>query len=370
MGPARLLGHPLAVGSAVGQRAAGLLLLIVPVVSTCRAHKARRGSEQPKIFARSSRAALSLGARYAASCSAVSDGGGAAGGETTETAKPFITHASSAHEAACSKAGWMGSGASGRLAARRSRLRPTLAAAAGRLSQIRCTQAGSSLWPQHVCTARRRAVGTACVPCSASIERVEIEQVGERDRSVAADPDGQREGVLGGEDWQRDEFLLRARTHAHSVGQEPIPASDGPGCTSTWWSAVASLVTVAGGGGGGGSSASSASVGVGGGNGCNLTPAGDPVSATFSLCRESGERIGVACRACREAVVRNGTCGHGQRRRRERGGTAAAQRAQNARHSPFESRRGANAGNLHRRAGKTRATPGTPKRQRRILVRK
>ena len=107
MGPARLLGHPLAVGSAVGQRAAGLLLLIVPVVSTCRAHKARRGSEQPKIFARSSRAALSLGARYVASCSAVSDGGGAAGGETTETAKPFITHASSAHEAACSKAGWM-----------------------------------------------------------------------------------------------------------------------------------------------------------------------------------------------------------------------------------------------------------------------
>ena len=321
MGPARSLGAPLASGSAVGQRAAGLLLLIVPVVSTCRAHKARRGSEQPKIFARSSRAALSLGARYAASCSAVSGGGGAAGGETTETAKPFITHASSAHEAACSKAGWMGSGASGRLAARRSRLRPTLlAAAAGRLSRIRCTQAGSSLWPQHVCTARRRAVGTACVPCSASIERVEIKQVGERDRSVAADPDGKREGVLDGEDWQRDEFLLRARTHAHSVGQQPIPASDGPGCTSTWWSAVVSLVTVAGGGGGGGSSASSASVGVGGGNGCNLTPAGDPVSATFSLCRESGERIGVACRACREAVVRNGTCGHGQRRRRERGG--------------------------------------------------
>ena len=112
----------------------------------------------------------------------------------------------------------MGSGASGRLAARRSRLRPTLAAAAGQCSQIRCTQAGSSLWPQHVCTARRRAVGTACVPCSASIERVEIEQVGERDRSVAADPDAQREGMLDEEDWQRDEFLLRAGTHAHSWG--------------------------------------------------------------------------------------------------------------------------------------------------------
>ena len=57
-------------------------------------------------------------------------------------------------------------------------------------------------------------------------------------------------------------------------------------------------MTVAGGGGGGGSSASSASsasVGVGGGNGYNLTPMGDSVGATFSLCRESGERIGVAC---------------------------------------------------------------------------
>ena len=92
-----------------------------------------------------------------------------------------------------------------------------------RFSRIRCTQAGSSLWLQHVCTARRRAVGTACVPCGASIQRVEIEQVGERDRSVAADPDGQRERVHVGEDGQRDEFLLRARAHAHSVGQQPMP---------------------------------------------------------------------------------------------------------------------------------------------------
>ena len=86
-------------------KARTMLRLFMPVVSTCGAHKARRGSEQPKIFARRSRAALSLGARYVTSCSAVSDGGGAAGGETTETAKPFITHASSAHEAACSKQG-------------------------------------------------------------------------------------------------------------------------------------------------------------------------------------------------------------------------------------------------------------------------
>ena len=80
-----------------------MLRLCMPVISTCGAYKARRGSEQPKIFARRSRAALSLGARYVTSCSVVSDGGGAAGGETTETAKPFITHASSAHEAACTK---------------------------------------------------------------------------------------------------------------------------------------------------------------------------------------------------------------------------------------------------------------------------
>ena len=88
-----------------------MLRLCMPVISTCGAYKARRGSEQPKIFARRSRAALSLGARYVTSCSVVSDGGGAAGGETTETAKPFITHASSAHEAACSRqAGELGGG--------------------------------------------------------------------------------------------------------------------------------------------------------------------------------------------------------------------------------------------------------------------
>ena len=75
---------------------------------------------------------------------------------------------------------------------------------------------GRSLWPQLVCTARCHAVGTACVPCGASIERVEIEEVGECDRRVTADPDGQRERVLVGEGRQRDEFLLRTRTHSCS----------------------------------------------------------------------------------------------------------------------------------------------------------
>ena len=74
-------------------------------------------------------------------------------------------------------------------------------------------------------------------------------------------------------------------------------------------------MTVAGGGGGGGSSASSASsasVGVGGGNGYNLTPMGDSGGATFSLCRESGERIGVACRVRSEWSVRKRACGRGR----------------------------------------------------------
>ena len=138
----------------------------------------------------------------------------------------------------------------------------------------------------------------------ASIERVEIEQVGDRDRRVTADPYGERERVLVGKDRQRDEFLLRTRAHSFSGPAAPFQAGDGPGCTSTG-SKVVSLMTVAGGGGGGGSSASAslASVGVGGGNGYNLTPMGDSVGATFSLCRESGERIGVACR------VRNGERG-------------------------------------------------------------
>ena len=90
-------------------------------------------------------------------------------------------------------------------------------------------------------------------------------------------------------------------------GSSPCLVGDGPGCTSTGSEVVVSLMTVAGGGGGGGSSASSASsasVGVGGGNGYNLTPMGDSVGATFSLCRESGERIGVACRVRRGWSVR------------------------------------------------------------------
>ena len=98
-------------------------------------------------------------------------------------------------------------------------------------------------------------------------------------------------------------------------GSSPCLVGDGPGCTSTGSEVVVSLMTVAGGGGGGGSSASSASsasVGVGGGNGYNLTPMGDSVGATFSLCRESGERIGVACRVRREWSVRKRACGRGQ----------------------------------------------------------
>ena len=89
-------------------------------------------------------------------------------------------------------------------------------------------------------------------------------------------------------------------------------------------------MTVAGGGGGGGSSASSASsasVGVGGGNGYNLTPMGDSVGATFSLCRESGERIGVACRVRRGWSVRKRDVAAGAGAGAGRGGGGRRQQA-------------------------------------------
>ncbi len=92
---------------------------------------------------------------------------------------------------------------------------------------------------QPLATAWCHAVGTACVPCGAGIERVEIEQVGERDRSVTADPDGQRERVLVGEDWQRDEFLLCTRTHSFSRAAARawwVMGQAAPRLGRRWWS--------------------------------------------------------------------------------------------------------------------------------------